>query len=231
MCFSANASFAGAAVVAGAGVVCLSMVRERREIPFAALPLLFGVHQFLEGVTWTELDGRSDAVLNGWGTEAWVMFAWALLPAYVPWATWLLEDDPKRKRLMTPLLVLGILLGLFMITQAVQPEIQVSVVNGNLDYVLGLPFPGWVLGLPYVLTTCLTPSLSTRRWVRVFGIGNFLAMTLAGVIEYKDYSSIWCTLAAFLSLIIVVHFVSHRRLRRGGVPDIDPAGGVNPALS
>ncbi len=41
----------------------------------------------------------------------------------------------------------------------------------------------------------------------MFGIGNFLAMTAAAIITAKDRSSIWCTFAAFLSLIIVAHYV------------------------
>ena len=98
MCFSAEASFAGAAVITAAGVGALSLVKDKREIPFAALPLLFGAHQALEGLTWVELDGMDQGRLTGFGVHSWVMFAWAFLPAYVPWAVWLLEDDPRRKR-------------------------------------------------------------------------------------------------------------------------------------
>ena len=101
MCFSAEASFAGAAVVTAAGVGALALVKEKREVPFAALPLLFGIHQLLEGLTWLELDGQPERRLSGFGVHAWVMFAWALLPIYVPWAVWLIEDDPRRKRWMS----------------------------------------------------------------------------------------------------------------------------------
>ena len=70
--------------------------------------------------------------------------------------------------------------------------------------------------MPYVAATCLTPTLSSYRWVRVFGIGNFVAMAAAAIITAKDYSSIWCTFAAFLSLIIVAHYVEQKR--QGAVP-------------
>lgn len=68
--FSAEASFAGAAVVTGAGLGALALVKEKREVPFAALPLLFGIHQALEGLTWVALDGRPDARLSGFGVHS-----------------------------------------------------------------------------------------------------------------------------------------------------------------
>lgn len=222
MCFSAQASFAGAAVVTGAGVAALTMVDRPREIPFAALPLGFGIHQALEGWTWLSLDGETSARLAGFGVHAWVMFAWALLPIYVPWAVWLIEEDRRRRRIMAVLMGIGGALAVVMAAQALQPEIAVSVVEDNLNYQLDLPFPAWVLAFPYVAATCLTPTLSSRRWIRVFGIGNFVAMAAAAVITAKDYSSVWCTFAAFLSLIIVAHYVEMKRER--GRP---PATGVH----
>ena len=87
-----------------------------------------------------------------------------------------------------------------------------------------LAVAGWVLAVPYVLATCLTPTLSSHLWIRVFGVGNFIAMGLAAFIESRDYSSIWCTLAAFLSLMIVAHFYRERQLRAAGV-------GVGPQLA
>jgi hypothetical protein len=214
MCFSAEASFVGAAVITTAGVASLALITNKREIPFAALGLLFGAHQALEGWTWLELDGSNDAVLSGFGVHFWVMFAWALLPIYVPISVWLIEKDPRKRRWMTGLIGIGGVLAAFMAVQALQPEIEVSVVDGNLNYHLGLPFSAVFLAVPYVLATCVTPMLSSFRWVRIFGAGNFVAMSLAAFIQAKDYSSIWCTLAAFLSLMILAHYVDQRRQRR-----------------
>jgi hypothetical protein len=215
MCFSAQASFAGAAVVGTAGVAALTMVRRPREVPFASLPLLFGLHQALEGITWLDLHGQDDAVLTGWGVHLWVFYAWALLPIWVPWSVWLIEPDEHRRQFMQPLLIIGGTLSAFMLTQAFQSGIEVSVVSSNLDY--RLPFsPGWLLAFPYVLATCLAPAISTQLWVRVFGIANFLAMSLATLIKAQAYSSLWCTFAAFLSLIIVAHYVQQTRQRRRG---------------
>ncbi|MGB9233251.1 MAG: DUF6629 family protein [Terriglobales bacterium] len=55
MCFSATANFVGSGVLGAVGVVTLTKVKHRRELLFAALPVLFAVHQFIEG---TRLAGK-----------------------------------------------------------------------------------------------------------------------------------------------------------------------------
>lgn len=213
MCFSATASFVGAGVVTAAGVVALSLVREPRQVPFAALPLLFGIHQALEGLTWLELDRAQEAALRGWGVHAWVMFAWAILPAYVPWSVRLMEPDPRRRRRLLWPAVIGTVLAVYMAYLAVQPAIGVANFGHNLDYELGVPFSPVLLAIPYVFATCVGPMFSSYRWVIALGVGNFLAMSVAAYLDVNDYSSLWCTFAAFLSLIVVGHFVEDRRRR------------------
>ena len=55
MCFSAEVSFTAAAILlpAGAAAVLRAYQTDRRYVPIAALPLLFGVQQALEGAVWT----------------------------------------------------------------------------------------------------------------------------------------------------------------------------------
>ena len=45
MCFSASASFIAAGVIGTIGVATLRHVREPRTLLFAAVPLLFAVHE------------------------------------------------------------------------------------------------------------------------------------------------------------------------------------------
>lgn len=218
MCFNATSSFIGAGVIGVAGVATLALVRDKRQVPFAALPLLFAAHQALEGWTWLELDGSHDAQLSGWGVHMWVMFAWALLPIYVPWAVWLMEPDQRRRRWLSGTMVVGGLLAIYMVYLSVQPEIGVQVLDHNLAYELGAPFSGAWLAVPYVFATCFGPMMSSYRWVIALGVGNLIAMTIAAIIKAADYSSIWCTLAAFLSLIIFGHFLSQSLGRGTGRP-------------
>ncbi|MGB6245983.1 DUF6629 family protein [Gordonia sp. (in: high G+C Gram-positive bacteria)] len=213
MCFSATASFVGAGVVA-AGVVSLTLVRERRQVPFAALPFLFGIHQALEGWTWLALDGRESATLGGPGVHMWVMFAWAVLPAYIPWSVRLMETDARRRRRQLVPLAVGVVLSLYMITLAAAPTVSVTVVHGSLDYGLGVPFSAAWAAVPYVFATCLAPMLSSFTFVVVMGAGNLVAMSVAAMMNAAGYASIWCTFAAFLSLIVCAHLIADRRAVR-----------------
>src|SRR5271156_4059038 len=58
MCFSAVANFVGSTALGAVGVVTLTKVKHRRELLFASLPILFAIHQFIEGFVWLGLDGR-----------------------------------------------------------------------------------------------------------------------------------------------------------------------------
>lgn len=211
MCFSATASFVGAGVIGAAGVATLALVRDKRQLPFAALPLLFAIHQALEGWTWLELNGSDDAALSGPGVHMWVMFAWAILPIFIPWSVRLMESDPRRRRWLVAPLVVGGVLAVYMAYLAVQPGIEVKVIDSNLDYLLGVPFSAALLAVPYVFATCFSPMMSSFRWVIALGVGNLIAMSIAAIIKAADYSSIWCTLAAILSLIVFGHFVNEAR--------------------
>lgn len=52
MCFSATASFAAGAGLLVVGAITLRQARRRAEMPFAAIPLLFGIQQLIEGALW-----------------------------------------------------------------------------------------------------------------------------------------------------------------------------------
>jgi hypothetical protein len=217
MCFSAEASFVGAGVVGAVGVATLTQVKERKEILLGALPLGFAVHQLLEGITWMRLDGAFDGHLRGWGVHLWVLYAWALLPAWLPIGVRLIEPDERRRKWMIPLVVIGVALALLMVTQALQPAIEVRVLDSNLDYMLPIDI-GVFLAVPYILATCVSPILSSHRWIVIFGIGNVLALSAATIMKAADFSSIWCTFAAGLSVLIFLHFYTTRQGEKADAP-------------
>ena len=48
MCWSAPADLAMGIVIVGLGAAGVALARHRRDLPLAALPLIFGVHQLIE---------------------------------------------------------------------------------------------------------------------------------------------------------------------------------------
>src|SRR5215471_9034806 len=115
MCFSATANFVGSGVLGAVGVVTLTKVKHRRELLFASLPILFAVHQFIEGFVWLGLDGiLSSRVTHDMGA-AFMLYAQGLLPFLLPLSVLLFEADAKSRRRMFPFLVLGSLLTLYIL--------------------------------------------------------------------------------------------------------------------
>ena len=107
MCFSATANFVGSGVLGAIGVVTLTRVKHRRELLFASLPVLFAIHQFIEGFVWLGLDGiLPPAVTHDMGA-AFMLYAQGLLPFLLPMGVLLFEPDRKNRRRMLPLLVIG----------------------------------------------------------------------------------------------------------------------------
>ena len=90
MCFSATASFSAGILLLGAGVVAVKSAHGSRELPLAAIPLLFSIQQLIEGVVW--LTFRYEApLLNAVMTHAYSFFSHVLWPVYVPVAVLLVE--------------------------------------------------------------------------------------------------------------------------------------------
>ena len=107
MYFSATANFVGSGVLGAVGVVTLTKVKHRRELLFASLPMLFAVHQFIEGFVWLGLDGiLSPTVTHDMGA-AFMLYAQGLLPFLLPLSVMLFEPDRKDRRRMLPFVVLG----------------------------------------------------------------------------------------------------------------------------
>src|ERR1700729_1424912 len=108
MCFSATANFVGSGVLGAVGVVTLTRVKHRRELLFPTLPILFAVHQFIEGFVWLGLDGvLSPQVTHDMGV-AFMLYAHGLLPFLLPLSVFLFEPDGKGRRPMLPFLAVGI---------------------------------------------------------------------------------------------------------------------------
>src|SRR3984957_7220123 len=130
MCFSATANFVGSTALGAIGVVTLTKVKHRRELLFASLPILFAVHQFIEGFGWLGLDGiLSPVVAHNMGA-AFMLYAQGLLPFLLPLGVLLFEPDGRSRRRMLPFVVLGGTTALYILWALTAYPLQVWV-KGN----------------------------------------------------------------------------------------------------
>jgi len=205
MCFSATASFSAGAVLLGLGTLTLKSVRHPREWLFAAIPLLFAVQQLSEGMIW--LTFRYEAPqLNTVMTHVYSFFSHVLWPAYVPLAVLLIEAPGRRRRVLLAFVATGIAVGTYLLYVLVAFPIVSRPIGQHIEYVSPHFFAAVVMTL-YLLSTTVSPILSTHRMVRVFGVLALLSFGAAYFFYATWFISVWCFFAALLSAVVYLHFV------------------------
>jgi hypothetical protein len=209
MCFSPEADFVAGTVVAGVGVETLRQVRVRRELIVGALPLLFGLHQLVEGFVWLGLRGQVPSGVGNAAKEAYIVYAHAILPAIVPLGFTLLEPDRARSRLMWPLVCLGLLLGVYLLWQITAYPVGAQPEARCIDYTTHTP-NDVLIGVLYVAVTCGPALVSSRRYLRRFGLISLLGVIAVALVRADELTSLWCLYAALVSVFILEHFRRQR---------------------
>ncbi len=205
MCFSAAANFVGSTVLCAVGVVTLTKVKHRRELLFATLPILFAVHQFIEGFVWLGLDGiLSPVVAHNMGA-AFMLYAQGLLPFLMPLSVLLFEPDGKSRRRMLPFVVLGGGTTLYILWALTAYPLQVYI-RGNSIVYINQATNNNAVALLYVIATCGSLFFSKVRAMIIFGGANLVILLV--VLAFKSYAftSLWCAYAAIASVIILAYF-------------------------
>lgn len=203
MCFSASASFVAGITLSVAGVATLKQVQRKTEIPFALIPLLFGIQQITEGIIW--LTFRHDApLLKQTMTYVYSIFSHVWWPIYVPFAIGYLESAPWRKRTLLAFQAAGIVVGLYLLYSLIARPIVAEVIGRHIVYVSPHFYLPLVMVL-YVGATCVSCLFSSHRFVNLFGILAFLAFVASYLVHVRALVSIWCFFAALLSLLVYLH--------------------------
>lgn len=219
MCFSATASFSTGAFLLGVGVLTLKSSRRPREVPFAAIPLLFAVQQLSEGVIW--LTFRYEAPqINAVMTHVYSFFSHVLWPVYVPVAVLLMEPPGWRRRALFVFAAAGVSVGAYLLYILVAFPVVSRPIGQHIEYVSPHFFALAAMTL-YLMSTTLSPILSTFRTVKVFGVLALSSFTAAYFFYATWFISVWCFFAALLSAVVYLHFVL-RRAGRGGPANLRP---------
>lgn len=205
MCFSATASFTAGTVLVAVGSFTMSRVRDRRELPYALIPMLFGVQQLIEGGLWLTITGEGTSHLDASLTHIYQFFSHVLWPIYVPIAVWLLETVSWRRRALIALAFLGAAAGLYLLYFLLVDPTVSRVVGGHIDYISPHFYAPEVLTL-YVLATCASSLVSSHRTVRWFGLATSLSLVAATILYRTWFISVWCFFAAIISVVILAHF-------------------------
>ena len=230
MCFSATASFAAGALLLGIGTLTLrsaTAAHERRALPFAAIPLLFAVQQLIEGVIWLTFSDEATRV-NSVLTHVYSFFSHVLWPVYVPVAVLLMEPGGWRRRVLITFVAAGAAVGAYLLYVLVAFPVVSRPTGQHIEYDSPHFFAAATMTL-YLLSTALSPLLSTHRMVVVFGALALLSFGAAYAFYATWFISVWCFFAALLSAVIYLHFA--RKVRRWHRPGRAEARTASPPIT
>jgi len=214
MCFSATASFVAAGATAAIGIVCLVRAGDRRELPLAATPLLFAGQQAVEGLLWLTLPQAPGGSTSSGLTLLFLLIAEVFWPAYAPVAAWLVETDPRRRRLIGLCIASGFGVAAWLLWALLTRSHGALLQDGHIVYVTGQQ-PSAIVGVAYLAATGLSLVLSSRRTIRLLGALVLVGSVIAYLAYWEAFVSVWCFFAAGSSLIVLGYFEwSHRHRER-----------------
>ncbi|MFY7695528.1 MAG: DUF6629 family protein [Cyanobium sp.] len=219
MCFSATASFVASGLLLPLGTATLAIAvtkADRLALPLASLPFWFGLQQALEGMVWLGLntqppaDGSSNDIVTVGAVVAYLFFAFAFWPVWMPWAALRLWPRPDRSAWVLPwILTFGLFPGAVLWLPLLRhPQ---SALPEQIGHSLVYPLDPWSAALLpkgvghvvyaawIVLPLLLVPSVR----VRTFALSLIVAFGVTQWASSQAFASVWCFASAVLSLQIL----------------------------
>lgn len=206
MCFSAEASLGAAIVLLPAGAYCIEAAsrKDRRYLPFAVVPIFFGIQQLCEALVWLGLD-RGNAGMTDAAARAYLFFALALWPIWIPLAAAAIEPRVRKRWLLAALGALGLLYGIvhylpFAAGLSPDPEAVGHSIHYDLPALPAIRSFGTWGWMALYLTTVSVPLLASgNRSLRPLGAGLIVFALISVLLFEHAFASVWCFFAAFLS--------------------------------
>ena len=209
MCFSVTASFTASLVLISCGVAALKHAQEKRLRMIAAIPLIFGLQQFAEGMVWLSFADPRFAFVRMPAAYIFLACAGELWPLWIPISIAQFEGNYKR---YVPSIIAGALCALMSnVYVALYP---ISVVAGcNMIYYFDFSqteypvlnyYTGIAMSVLYVIATII-PFFIARNKILLF-IGALIAVAyVVSYVAYREaFTSVWCFFAALISILVYV---------------------------
>jgi hypothetical protein len=215
VCFSAQTDLIGGVVIGAIGIDTLRHVGDRREyLPLAALPLMFAGHQLTEAFVWWGLQGHVSETVGEVATWLYLLFAFVLLPTYVPVAVLVAEPPGPRRRRLRWFVVVGVVVSMLLLAAMLRGPVTSSLADWHIRYGTGIDAVVPIVGA-YILATCGSFIFSTNRILVRFGVVNLVAVVVFAIFVIQGFASLWCAWAALASGAFALHL-------RGGDPALNP---------
>lgn len=205
MCFSATASFVAGGILVGAGIYSVRhAIADKRFLPYASIPLIFGIQQGIEGLVWNRIAAQDPVAIHVLSI-LYLFFAYGFWPFFIPFCIGLIERDPVHKKILNGLMYLGLLWGggAYAVVLLNTHLLSTSVIHHSIVYTLNFTdLPTLIYTLGYILIVTGAFFLSTATRIKLFGVLLLLSVFISVALFYYAFCSVWCFFAAGLSLFI-----------------------------
>ncbi len=205
MCISAEVNFAAAAIIGTVGIATLRHAEHPREVLLASMPLLFALHQFIEGFVWLGLDQKIGSLALENSSLLFVLYAQAILPFLMPLSVLLIEREGWRRNVIGAIVAIAFGLMIYMTYGVMGFQTQVAAEHHSIAY-RNPETESLVTGALYIFVTCGALVLSGHKVVRWFGILNLVGLTVVAIVKQYAFSSVWCLYAAIVSVMLYWQF-------------------------
>ena len=212
MCFSASASFITSAVLFSAGLyaVIKTLKYNRSYMPLALIPILFSIQQASEGMIWRCMTTSHGNMLHD-SALLYMFFAFMVWPAYFPFCFYWIETSITRKKILSALTLLGLLLGMVIYIPMLMHEVpfNIALVKQSLAYSMTrTALSQYFYTASYALILLSSAFVSSNKEITRFALLALASFLISTTWFMYAFVSNWCFFAAVLSLYLV-YIVSH----------------------
>jgi hypothetical protein len=212
MCFSAEVSFGASAVITTIGVVSYKKAGETPLRYIAFIPILFGVHQFVEGFVWLSNLYNEFTPWKQFATNVFLIFAWIIWPIYIPFAMWKNETEPVRKKILRLFIFIGLTVAAGLLyslaTHGAPSEIRGHSIHYDFDKDHPLKFVVVILYFTTVVLSTVVSKVTKMWWL---GAANIILFTLSKIYVADKVVSVWCFTAALTSILILYIIIQEKK--------------------
>ncbi len=203
MCFSPEASFTGGIIIFSIGIATVKSVHKPSQLVFALIPLFFGIQQITEGFLWLSLQNPEFPNIQKLASTIFLIIAEVIWPIAIPLSVLLMEENKTKKRILRPLLAMGILLSLYYTYCLLSFNVFPQILDYHIQYNNDFPIAFRNIAFAVYLIATITPLfVSSIKKMYYLGILMFLSCLTTAVFFMQYLTSVWCFFAAFISVVI-----------------------------
>lgn len=198
MCFSASASYTASALLLLCGIIALKRAHSKQRM-FAAIPLLFSIQQFLEGMVWQGLSTNS-ALLPAYG---FLFFVYVVWPLWIPLSMRQLGIAPGKSNYFWIPIGAGAIIAFTALGYLITQQIGVSIVDTHIYYWSSAPAWLWAIGTIFYLIATVMPFFIVSGYFWLMGTLLAISYLITFLFFYTTILSVWCFFTAILSVLTI----------------------------